>query len=138
MRRECRPETTGRQHVAFWPYESRRSPGKPHVLTIEEIERLREDFVAAARRARRAGFDIIDFHAAHGVGLFEQSLSPAMNKRTDKYGGDFGGRLRFSAEVVEAVKKEVGVAVPLVFRMPGQENFPGGNWPDGSPVRMRG
>jgi len=129
--RECQSRMMGQQHVAFWDYGSRLSPEKPHILTVEEIQQLVEDFVIAARRARKAGFDIIEFHATHGVGLFEQSISPAMNKRTDEYGRDFEGRIRFSVEVVERIKKEVGDAIPLIWRMPGLENYPGGSWPNG-------
>lgn len=129
--RECQPKITGRQHVAFYDYGSRLSPEKPKILTIEDIEQLEQDFVAAALRAKEAGFDVVDFHATHGVGLFEHSLSPAMNKRTDKYGGDLEGRVRFSVETVERVKKAVGDDVVIIFRMCGRQNYPGGNFQDG-------
>ncbi|MFC1929375.1 FAD-dependent oxidoreductase [Chloroflexota bacterium] len=126
--RECQPKMTGERHVAFYDYGSRLSPEEPRILTVEDIKQLEEDFAKAARRSLEAGFDVIEFHATHGVGLFEQSLSPAMNKRTDEYGGDFEGRVRFSVETVQRVKKEVGDDAVLIFRMPGVEDFPAGRF----------
>jgi 2,4-dienoyl-CoA reductase-like NADH-dependent reductase (Old Yellow Enzyme family) len=75
----------------------------PHALTIPELAELKEAFVAAARRADAAGFDMVEVHAAHGY-LLDQFLSPIANHRDDAYGGSRDNRMRFPLEVVEAVR----------------------------------
>lgn len=76
----------------------------PVEMTLEEINRLQESFVQAAKRAVKAGYQIIEVHAAHGY-LLHQFLSPLVNKRTDQYGGSFENRVRFVLETVKAVRK---------------------------------
>lgn len=80
----------------------------PLELTEEEIERIIACFVAGARRARQAGFDAVELHFAHGY-LGSQFLSPAANRRTDRWGGDPERRARFPREVLRRVREEVGV-----------------------------
>ena len=88
----------------------------PHALTAGEIEGLVQDFVAAAKRADAAGFDVVEIHAAHGY-LLHQFLSPLSNQRDDAYGGDFENRIRLVLDVYDAVRavfpadKPVGVRV---------------------------
>lgn len=75
----------------------------PHALSVAEMRAVRDDFVAAARRADRLGVDAIELHCAHGY-LLHEFLSPLANQRTDDYGGDFENRIRFPLEVFAAVR----------------------------------
>jgi len=68
----------------------------PRELSLDEIEELIEKFAEAARRAKDAGFDLVELHAAHGY-LLSGFLSPQTNRRSDEYGGDLKGRARFVA-----------------------------------------
>ncbi|MFB2555653.1 alkene reductase [Herbiconiux liangxiaofengii] len=79
----------------------------PHALTAEELPVVRDEFVAAARRAVDAGFDGVELHAANGY-LLHEFLSPVSNTRTDAYGGSPEARASFVLEVVRAVVDEVG------------------------------
>ncbi|HLW15685.1 MAG TPA: NADH:flavin oxidoreductase/NADH oxidase [Flavobacteriaceae bacterium] len=78
----------------------------PVAMTLEEIKRVQEDFVQATKRSVKAGYQIIEIHAAHGY-LLHQYMSPLVNKRTDEYGGSFENRVRFLLEVVEEVRKQL-------------------------------
>jgi len=89
---------------------------EPRALTIPEIHQLTKDFVDAAVRAVKIGFDVIELHAAHGY-LFHQFYSPLANKRTDEYGGEFANRTRFLLETVEAVRKAIPTGTPLFVRI---------------------
>jgi 2,4-dienoyl-CoA reductase-like NADH-dependent reductase (Old Yellow Enzyme family) len=88
----------------------------PHALDAPGLARVREAFVAAARRADRLGIDALEVHSAHGY-LLHQFLSPIANKRTDQYGGSLQNRMRYPLEVFDAVRaafpahKPVGVKV---------------------------
>lgn len=75
----------------------------PHEMTLAEINRVQESFVAAAKRAQAAGVDMIELHGAHGY-LIDQFLSPIVNQRTDEYGGSLASRYRFVKEIVQAVR----------------------------------
>jgi len=97
----------------------------PKELTQGEIKKIIEKFGEASRRAIEAGFDAIGLHCAH-MYLCGQFLSPWANQRTDEYGADFEGRLKFVLEVIERIKREVGKTYPLIVRMNGEEP-PGGN-----------
>jgi 2,4-dienoyl-CoA reductase (NADPH2) len=76
-------------------------------LTPAQIARVVHDFAQGARRAREAGLDGVELHSANGY-LFTQFLSPAINDRTDQYGGSLANRARFILEVVRAIRAEVG------------------------------
>jgi 2,4-dienoyl-CoA reductase-like NADH-dependent reductase (Old Yellow Enzyme family) len=88
----------------------------PHALDAPGLLRVREAFVAAARRADRLGIDALEVHSAHGY-LLHQFLSPIANRRTDQYGGSLQNRMRYPLEVFDAVRaafpphKPVGVKV---------------------------
>ena len=97
----------------------------PHALTPAEIDRIVLDYADAAERAVRVGFDFIEVHGAHGY-LPSNFLSPAANVRTDGYGGNLTGRARFSREVARAIMSRVGPGVPLVWRINGADEMPGG------------
>jgi 2,4-dienoyl-CoA reductase-like NADH-dependent reductase (Old Yellow Enzyme family) len=92
----------------------------PHVLTIDEIKDQVQNFKVAARRAVKAGFNIIEIHGAHGY-LIHQFLSPLSNIRTDEYGGSFENRIRFLLEIVDAVNDELNEDVALFVRISGTE-----------------
>ncbi len=88
----------------------------PRAMEEADLDRVREAFVAAARRAVDAGFDVIELHAAHGY-LLHQFLSPLSNRRTDRWGGDLAGRMRFPLSVVEAVREAWPDDRPLMVRV---------------------
>ncbi len=79
----------------------------PRELTLDEIVRIKNDFVQAARRARALGLQAIELHGAHGY-LLHQFLSPLSNQRQDAYGGSFDNRIRFPLEVFCAVREVFG------------------------------
>ena len=94
--------------------------GAPREMTLEDIEETIAAFGSAAVRARKAGFDAVELHAAHGY-LLMQFLSGNSNQRTDKYGGDFRGRSRFMIECLQEVRKQVGGDFPMSIRISGEE-----------------
>src|SRR3546814_19691853 len=74
----------------------------PRAMTRADMDRVVADFVAAARRAGRAGFDMLEVHAAHGY-LLASFITPLTNHRADEYGGSLDKRLRFPLEVFHRV-----------------------------------
>ncbi|MGB8652476.1 MAG: NADH:flavin oxidoreductase/NADH oxidase [Mycobacteriales bacterium] len=104
----------------------------PRELDAEGIAKVVTDFRAAAERAQRAGFEVIELHAAHGY-LLHQFLSPLANTRTDAYGGSFTGRSRLLLEVVAAVREVF--AGPLLVRISGTDWVEGG-WTVDDSVRL--
>lgn len=97
----------------------------PHALTTSEIADVVDYFVLAARRAIRAGFQVIEIHAAHGY-LLHEFLSPLSNLRTDEYGGSLENRTRIVREVMSAVRSEVGEGVPVFVRLSCTDYVDGG------------
>lgn len=85
-------------------------------LTFEEISAIRDFFADAALRAKKAGFDGVEIHGAHGY-LLSQFLSPITNRRTDIYGGPVENRCRLSCEIITAVRKTVGPDYPISYRL---------------------
>ena len=92
----------------------------PRAFTTEELGGLREEFVSAARRAVAAGADGVELHAANGY-LLHQFLSSNTNQRTDGYGSDVAGRIRFVVETVEAVSEAIGAERVGMRLSPGHE-----------------
>ncbi|WP_447641610.1 MULTISPECIES: NADH:flavin oxidoreductase/NADH oxidase [Chitinophagaceae] len=88
----------------------------PVALDLEGIDHIKSDFVAAAQRAQKAGFKILEIHAAHGY-LIHEFLSPLSNHRKDQYGGSFENRTRFLLELVTAVKKVWPENLPIFVRI---------------------
>ena len=88
---------------------------QPKELTKEGIKRLVQAWVAAARRAVQAGFDVIEIHGAHGY-LISSFLSPQSNRRTDEYGGSFENRIRFLVEIVDGIRAVIPQTMPLSLR----------------------
>ncbi|MCF8534622.1 MAG: NADH:flavin oxidoreductase/NADH oxidase [Candidatus Nanopelagicaceae bacterium] len=89
---------------------------EPHALTVPQIHQLVKDFAHAAKNAIKAGFDVLEIHAAHGY-LLHQFYSPLSNLRTDEYGGSFENRTRFLMEVAAAVRGAIPDSVPLMIRI---------------------
>jgi len=85
-------------------------------MTVADIELVIDAFAQAARRAKAAGFDGVQIHAAHGY-LINQFLSPFVNKRTDTWGGNLPRRMRFFREVCRAVREQVGPDYPLLTKL---------------------
>ncbi|EXV00407.1 hypothetical protein MHUMG1_08784 [Metarhizium humberi] len=88
----------------------------PRAMSLAEIDQFKRDFLSAVRRAVRAGFDVIELHFAHGY-LVSSFLSPAVNKRTDQYGGSFENRTRLALELVEAARAAIPKDMPLFARI---------------------
>ncbi|MBN1188847.1 MAG: NADH:flavin oxidoreductase [Dehalococcoidales bacterium] len=80
---------------------------RARALSLTEIAGLQEEFVAAAVRARKAGFDGVELHGARGY-LISQFFSPLVNKREDGYGGSPANRTRFAAEIIAGIRREAG------------------------------
>ena len=98
----------------------------PREMSTGEVEAVVEDFAEAVGRARDAGLDCVQIHAAHGYAMVGSFLSPFFNKRTDRYGGSLEGRLQFLLEIIAAVRAKVGRDFPLMLRMSGDEHRTGG------------
>ncbi len=96
----------------------------PRTMTREDVDLWRSSFVSGADRAVVAGFDLVEFHAAHGYG-FNQWLSPLTNQRSDQYGKDAASRFRLLGEVISAVRAN-HPRLLISVRIPGQDFYPGG------------
>ena len=96
----------------------------PLALSRERIRDVVNAFAEATERAKRAGFDVVEIHGAHGY-LIAQFLSPLDNHRSDEYGGSLENRARFALEVTRACRERVG-DYPLIFRFSADEYAPGG------------
>ncbi|KAI0671006.1 FMN-linked oxidoreductase [Trametes maxima] len=115
---------------------------KPKELDKAGIKRIVAAFVAAAQRALRAGFDVIEIHNAHGY-LLDSFISPVANKRTDEYGGSFENRVRLTLEIVDAVRAVIPPSMPLFLRISAtdwlEESLPNEpSWRSGDTVRLAG
>ncbi len=97
----------------------------PQALTTDGIEEAVAAFAAAARRACRAGFRVVEIHAAHGY-LIHEFLSPLSNTRADDYGGSFENRTRFCREIVAAVRSAWPKELPLFLRISATDWIDGG------------
>lgn len=109
--------------------ESPNYPEIPRELTIEEIEHIIQDFARAAARARLAGYDGVELHGAHTylVGAF---VSPHTNRRMDRFGGNFEGRMRFPIEILRAIRREAGEDLPVGYKFSAWEELAGGVDPE--------
>jgi 2,4-dienoyl-CoA reductase-like NADH-dependent reductase (Old Yellow Enzyme family) len=88
----------------------------PREMTEADILRVQHDFVATAKRALAAGFEWLELHAAHGY-LFNEFLSPLVNKRTDRFGGSFENRTRLLVNTVQSVRRIWPDKLPLTVRI---------------------
>ncbi|MFM1847701.1 MAG: hypothetical protein RL417_1175 [Pseudomonadota bacterium] len=98
----------------------------PREMTKGDMARVVSDYVAAAKRAVRCGFDLLELHCAHGY-LLSSFLSPLTNKRTDEYGGSLRNRVRFPAEIFKALRAVWPADRPMSVRISAVDWVPGGN-----------
>jgi len=98
--------------------------GMSRAMTKKEISQTIKDFKDAALRAKKAGFDGVQFHAAHGY-LLSSFLSPFYNHRTDEYGGSIENRTRLVLEVYQAIRSELEKQFPILIKI-NAEDFVGG------------
>jgi 2,4-dienoyl-CoA reductase-like NADH-dependent reductase (Old Yellow Enzyme family) len=113
-------QTLAPSAVPFTPGDNR-----PVALDREGLTRIRDAFVAAAKRAQRIGLQAVQLHGAHGY-LLHQFLSPLSNQRDDEYGGSLQGRMRFPLEVFDAVRAALPPEFPVTMRASGTDWTPGG------------
>ena len=113
-------QTLAPSAVPFTPQEP-----SPKEMTPEDIQQFKTDFDNAVQRAIRAGYAVIEIHAAHGY-LLNEFLSPLSNKRSDEYGGSFENRARLLLEITTATRKTIGEDMPLFVRISATDWVPGG------------
>jgi 2,4-dienoyl-CoA reductase-like NADH-dependent reductase (Old Yellow Enzyme family) len=103
------------------------SPGQnpPHALDRAGMDRIRDAFVASAKRAARLGLDAVQLHGAHGY-LIHEFLSPLSNRRDDSYGGSLENRMRFPLELFDAVRAAFPAEKPVTMRVSGTDWAEGG------------
>jgi 2,4-dienoyl-CoA reductase-like NADH-dependent reductase (Old Yellow Enzyme family) len=106
--------------IAFQPEWS-----VPRQADEDDLTQIVQAFAAAALRARKAGFDIIELHAAHGY-LLHQFLSPVVNRRQDRYGGSLENRMRLLLRVIEEMRRVWPAERILYLRLPAADGVPGG------------
>lgn len=112
---KCPPAVIGGTPLA--PSAGEYAPGVlARALTEQEIVRIQEDFASAAVRAKHAGFDGVQIHAAHGY-LISQFIDPHTNHRTDAYGGTAEKRFRMLRETIEKVRAGVGASFPVLLKL---------------------
>ena len=119
------PKIIGERPIAPSPIPMGSKGVIPRELSKDEIEELACMFGEAAERARRAFFDIVEIQAGHGL-LINQFLSPLTNKRTDEFGGDLEGRVRFPAMIIRRIKEYAGDDFPVSVRLGVEEFSEGG------------
>ena len=110
------PEGRGWQPLAPSPLPFAPGFPVPRELTAADLEEIEAQFVAAARRAHAAGFQVVEIHMAHGY-LLHEFLSPFANQRSDDYGGSLENRLRFPLRVARAVRAAWPDDLPLFVRI---------------------
>jgi len=108
----------------------------PREMNRADMDRVRDDFVAATRRAASADFDLVEFHAAHGY-LMSSFISPLTNQRSDEYGGDIAGRCRYPIEVFTAMRAVWPADKPMSVRISAHDWVPGGLTPDDAVIVAR-
>ncbi|MBX3569671.1 MAG: bifunctional salicylyl-CoA 5-hydroxylase/oxidoreductase [Rhizobiaceae bacterium] len=108
----------------------------PRAASRADLERIKADFAAAARRAAAVGFDILELHCAHGY-LLSSFLSPLTNRREDAYGGDHAARARYPLEVFDAIRAVWPDDRPISVRLSTHDWHEGGNTPEDAAIFAR-
>ena len=119
------PEEGGWQTLAPSPVPFAEGDPAPRELTASDLDRVEEEFRSAAVRSLAAGFEVVEIHMAHGY-LLHEFLSPLCNRRTDEYGGDLEGRMRFPLRVARAVREVWPDHLPLFVRISATDWVEGG------------
>lgn len=96
----------------------------PHALETSDIEQLIEDFAGSAARLERCGFSGVEISAGHGH-LIHQFLSPWSNARSDRYGGDYTGRVRLLLDICQGLRARCGKNFVIGVKLPGNDGIPG-------------
>ena len=110
----------------------------PVALSIDDIKKLIDDFKTATQRAIKAGYKVVEIHAAHGY-LIHQFLSPLSNKRTDEYGGSFENRIRLLVQVIENVQPLLPPGLPLFVRISATDwSDDQDSWKIGESIKLAG
>jgi 2,4-dienoyl-CoA reductase (NADPH2) len=117
---------TGMTPIAPSALPSKITGETPREMTRDDIEEVKEAYAQAARRAKEAGFDLIEILACTGY-LISQFLSPVTNRRNDEYGGTIENRMRFGLEVIGKVRETVGDDMAVGVRIAGNDFMEGGN-----------
>lgn len=99
----------------------------PSALGAEDIIKIKQDFIEAARRAVQVGFRLIEVHAAHGY-LLHQFLSPLSNIREDEYGGSLENRCRLALEIIQEIKQVLPKGFPLGIRISATDWMKNDGW----------
>jgi len=101
----------------------------PQALSTAEVDRMIEEFATSSRRLKKCGFSGVEISGGHGH-IFQQFLSPLSNIRTDKYGGDFSGRLRILKNLIDGIRTECGQDFIIGLKLIGNDGVEGGIGPD--------
>jgi len=121
--RMANPKLPNNIYVSASDIECPNGGPKPKALSIEEIKIVQQQYVDAAIRAEKAGYDFIELQFGLGY-LIAQFISPNSNKRNDEYGGSFENRLKFGLEILRQIKSSVHL--PIIVRLSGDEKYEGG------------
>ena len=98
----------------------------PYEMTTQDVHDLIHAFIAAAVRAKKAGFDMVEVHCSHGY-LLNDFVSPSANRRTDEFGGGITGRAKVPVMIIEGIKKVCGEDYPVSVRLNGDDMVSDGN-----------
>ena len=121
---QCSPEAV-QEPIAPSAIQARFLKQPAREMTLAEIQLVIDAYAQAARRAKKAGFDGIQIHGAHGY-LISQFLSPFVNHRTDEWGGDSEKRMSFLRSVCRAVRQQVGLDYPMLIKLGLMDGVEGG------------
>lgn len=116
------PALTGRENLAPSAVPIAAGRPVPREMTLEDIRRVQQKFIDAAVRCKKAGYDAVELHGAHGY-LIAQFFSKYYNRRTDEYGGSVENRCRFLTEIIAGIREKLG-RFPILVRMCGDEMTP--------------
>ena len=121
--RMANPKLPGNIYVSASDIHCHNGGQKPTALSLDEINTVQQQYINAAIRAEKSGYDLIELQFGLGY-LIAQFLCPVTNKRNDEYGGSFENRLRFGLEILRGIKSKVNL--PVIIRISGDEKFSGG------------
>ncbi len=98
---------------------------RSHMLSPGEIKQIEKNFTYAAKKGKQVGFDCVQVHAAHGY-LLSEFISPAINTRTDEYGGSVENRARFACEIIDSIRQETSPSYPILAKLNTDDFLEGG------------